>query len=177
MTNKHCNSSQYFHSVYACLFPSFAGIYGHPTTVFIGHTRSSVPFGDARACPTAATGQICSKFEFEAQKQHDPHIVCGTRWCRWFRHSTASRRVAGSIGSLILPNPSSRTMALGTTQPLTRISSRHLPGGTGRPASEADDLTSMSSKCGRLDVPHRCGPPRPRTIFNLKYRISHIRSS
>jgi hypothetical protein len=28
-----------------------------------------------------------------------------------------------------LPNPSSRTMALGSTQPLTEMSTRNLPGG------------------------------------------------
>jgi hypothetical protein len=32
------------------------------------------------------------------------------------------------------PNPSSRTMALGSTQPLTEMSTRNLPGGKGRPA-------------------------------------------
>jgi hypothetical protein len=32
------------------------------------------------------------------------------------------------------PNPSSRTMALGPTQPLTEMSTRNLPGGKGRPA-------------------------------------------
>jgi hypothetical protein len=37
-----------------------------------------------------------------------------------------------------LPNPSSRTVALGSTQPLTETSIRNLPGGglgKGRPAS------------------------------------------
>jgi hypothetical protein len=38
-----------------------------------------------------------------------------------------------------LPNPSSRTMALGSTQPLTEMSTRYLPGGgKGRPARRAD---------------------------------------
>jgi hypothetical protein len=32
------------------------------------------------------------------------------------------------------PNPSSRTMALGSTQPLTEMSTRNLTGGKGRPA-------------------------------------------
>jgi hypothetical protein len=39
-----------------------------------------------------------------------------------------------------LPNPSSRTMALGSTQPLTEMSTRNLPGGNGRPA---DNLTAI----------------------------------
>jgi hypothetical protein len=42
-----------------------------------------------------------------------------------------------------LPNPSSRTMALGLTQPLTEMSTRNLPGGKGRPAREADKLTAI----------------------------------
>jgi hypothetical protein len=41
------------------------------------------------------------------------------------------------------PNPSSRTMALGSTQPLTEMSTRNLPGGKGWPARGADDLTAI----------------------------------
>jgi hypothetical protein len=38
-----------------------------------------------------------------------------------------------------LPNPSSRTMALGSTQPLTEMSTRNLPGGgKGRLTRKAD---------------------------------------
>jgi hypothetical protein len=45
------------------------------------------------------------------------------------------------IGFFNLPNHTSCTMALGSTQPLTEMSTRNLPGGTGRPAREADNLT------------------------------------
>jgi hypothetical protein len=50
-----------------------------------------------------------------------------------------SREVAGSIpdeviGFLNWPNPSSRTMALGSTQPLTEMSTKNLPGGKRPPA-------------------------------------------
>jgi hypothetical protein len=41
------------------------------------------------------------------------------------------------------PNPSSHTMALGSTQPLTEKSARNLPGGKGRPARKADNLTAI----------------------------------
>jgi hypothetical protein len=41
------------------------------------------------------------------------------------------------------PNPSSRTMALGPTQPLTEMSTRNLPRGKGRPARGADNLTAI----------------------------------
>jgi hypothetical protein len=45
------------------------------------------------------------------------------------------------------PNPSSRTMSLGSTQPLTEMSTRNLPGrgggGKERPARKADNLTAI----------------------------------
>jgi hypothetical protein len=34
-------------------------------------------------------------------------------------------------------------MALGSTQPLTEMSARNLPGGKGRPAREADNHTAI----------------------------------
>jgi hypothetical protein len=37
------------------------------------------------------------------------------------------------------------TMALGSTQPLTEMSTRNLPGGKGRPTLKADKLTAI---CG-----------------------------
>jgi hypothetical protein len=59
-----------------------------------------------------------------------------------------SRNVAGSfpdevIGFFNLPNSSRRTMALGSTQPLTEMSTRNLPGGKKRPARKADNLTTI----------------------------------
>jgi hypothetical protein len=48
-------------------------------------------------------------------------------------HYATSRKVAGSrldeVDFFNLPNPSSRTMALGSTQPLTEMSTRNLSGG------------------------------------------------
>jgi hypothetical protein len=46
-------------------------------------------------------------------------------------------------GCFNLSNPSSRTMALGSTQPLTEMSTRNLPGGKGRPTRKADNLTAI----------------------------------
>jgi hypothetical protein len=69
-----------------------------------------------------------------------------------------------------LPNPSSRTMALESTQPLTEMNTRNLPagggGGKGRPARKADNLTAICEpivlrKCGSLDVSKPYGPSRP----------------
>jgi hypothetical protein len=45
------------------------------------------------------------------------------------------------IGFFNLPNPSSRTMALGSTQHLTEMSTRNLPAGKGQPADKADNHT------------------------------------
>jgi hypothetical protein len=42
-----------------------------------------------------------------------------------------------------LPNPSSRTMALGLTQPLTEMSTRNILGVKGRPERKADNLTAI----------------------------------
>jgi hypothetical protein len=39
--------------------------------------------------------------------------------------------------------PPSRTMTLGSTQPLTEMRTRNLHGGKGRPARKADNLTSI----------------------------------
>jgi hypothetical protein len=44
-----------------------------------------------------------------------------------------------------LPNPSGRTMALGSTQPLTEMSTKNLkkPGGKVRPARRTDNLAAI----------------------------------
>jgi hypothetical protein len=60
----------------------------------------------------------------------------------WLGHYATGRKIAGSIpdeanGFFNLPNSSSRTMVLGSTQPLTEMSTRYLPGGKGRPARKA----------------------------------------
>jgi hypothetical protein len=55
------------------------------------------------------------------------------------RHYATSRENAGSIPHEVagffffnLSNPSNRTMALASTQPLTEMSTRNLPGGKGQ---------------------------------------------
>jgi hypothetical protein len=64
------------------------------------------------------------------------------------RHYATSRKVAGSSPDEVdfffnLSNPSSRIMTQGSTQPLTEMSIRNLPGGKGRPARKADNLTAI----------------------------------
>jgi hypothetical protein len=63
-------------------------------------------------------------------------------------HYATSRKVAGSILNVVIgfsnwPNPSSRTMVLGLTQPLTEISTVNIPGGKGRPARKPHDLIAI----------------------------------
>jgi len=60
-----------------------------------------------------------------------PRTVGDTRWRGWLRHCATSRKVAGLIpdgftGNLHWRNHSGSTMALGSTQPLTEMSTRNI---------------------------------------------------
>jgi hypothetical protein len=53
---------------------------------------------------------------------------------QWLRHCATNRKVAGSIsdgvtGFFYLHNPSGRTVALGSTQSLTEVSTRNISWG------------------------------------------------
>jgi hypothetical protein len=52
-------------------------------------------------------------------------------------------RVPDEVDFFNLPNPSSNTMALGSTQPLTEMRARNLPGGKKRPARRVDNLAAI----------------------------------
>jgi hypothetical protein len=70
------------------------------------------------------------------------------RWIRIYWHCTISRKVAGPIpdeviGFFNVPNPSSRTMALVSTQPLTEMSTKNLPGANRLPPIKPDNLTAI----------------------------------
>jgi hypothetical protein len=72
----------------------------------------------------------------------------GTRERSWLRHHATSRKVAGSSPDEVdfffnLPNLSSFTMALGSTQPLTEMVPGIFLGGKERPARKADNFTDI----------------------------------
>jgi hypothetical protein len=72
----------------------------------------------------------------------------GMQQCSWLRHYATSRKVAGLspdevTGFFNLPNPSSCTMALGSTQPLTEMSTGIFFGCKGRQVHKADNLTAI----------------------------------
>jgi hypothetical protein len=52
-------------------------------------------------------------------------------------------RVPDEVDFLNLPNPSSRTIPLGSIQPLTEMSTRNLPAGKKRPARWADNPAAI----------------------------------
>jgi hypothetical protein len=52
-------------------------------------------------------------------------------------------RIPDEVDFFNLPNPSSRTMAQGLTQPLTEMSTRNFPGGKKRPARRTENLAAI----------------------------------
>ena len=70
----------------------------------------------------------------------------------WLRCCATNRNVAGSIPACVIGifyrhNTSDRTMALGSTQPLTEMSTRSISWGWERLVREAENLTTILGRC------------------------------
>jgi hypothetical protein len=80
---------------------------------------------------------------------HKPTQIFGVRGrvVGWGTMLQARRSVSSPddevIGFFNWPNPSSRAMALESTQPLTEVSTRNIPGRKGRRARKTDNLTAI----------------------------------
>jgi hypothetical protein len=64
-------------------------------------------------------------------------------WGSTLQAGRSRDRIPHEVDFFNWPNPSSRTMVLGSTQPLTEMSTRNIPGDKGRPARKADNLTAI----------------------------------
>jgi hypothetical protein len=75
-------------------------------------------------------------------------------WGTMLQAGRSPVRVSDEVDFFNLPNPSSCTMALGSTEPLTEMSTRNLPGGKRQPACRADTIyePTVQRKCGSLNL-------------------------
>jgi hypothetical protein len=86
------------------------------------------------------------------ERARDSVVGCGTM----LQAGRSPVRVPDKVFFFNLRNPSSRTMALGSTQPLTEMNTRNFPGRKKRPARRADNLAAIYEpnvwKCGSINL-------------------------
>jgi hypothetical protein len=87
-------------------------------------------------------------FFFEHGDEYQGLVIVEIFYAWWGIVSIANKTVyrivyPDEVDIFNLPNPSSRTMALRSTQPLTEMSTRNLPEVKERAARKADNLTAI----------------------------------
>jgi hypothetical protein len=92
-------------------------------------------------------------------------LIRGHAVAQWLRHCATNRKVAGSIsdgvtGFFHWHNPSGRTMALGSTQPLTEMSTGIFPGGKGCRCVGLTNLAPSCADCLKIWEPQPPGTLR-----------------
>jgi hypothetical protein len=85
------------------------------------------------------------------------HTDSGTAVAQLLRYCATNRKVASSIPDGVIgifaDNPSDRTMALGSTQPLTGMSTRSISWRLMRPVHKAGNLTTIPCCCHEIWEP------------------------
>jgi hypothetical protein len=92
--------------------------------------------------------RFCVRNEFTWNKIYTSSEPIGVRgsvvgWGTTLQAGTSRYQIPNEVDFFNWPNPSSRTMALGSTQPVTEMYTRNILGGEGRPAHKADNLTAI----------------------------------
>jgi hypothetical protein len=86
--------------------------------------RPSVSFHNSTSPPLPSVPSLFSYLYFTLHK----NLTGGTRWRSWFKHCATSQKVADSFPDGV-HNPSGRTVALRSTQPLREMSTRYISWG------------------------------------------------
>jgi hypothetical protein len=106
------------------------------------------------------------------------------RWCSWLRHCATNRQVAGLIpdgatGIFYWHNPVGRTMARGSTQPLTETSTRNISWGVNAAGAYGWQPTTFKCRLSRNLGASTSWKPQglDRTVMGLLYLFYMFYSS